>query len=44
MLADRVPLRGRETLYTRWGNWFVYLSLALVAGAAGFTFFRRSRC
>lgn len=44
VLTDRVPLRERETLYTRWGNWFVYLSLALVAGAAGYTFFRRSRC
>ena len=44
VLADRLPLRERETLYTRWGNWFVYLSLTLVAGAAGYTFFRRSRC
>ncbi len=41
VLADRLPLRHRETLYARWGDWFVYACLALVAAGAGFTHFRR---
>jgi apolipoprotein N-acyltransferase len=44
VLADRLPLRQRETLYARWGDWFVYACLALAAGTAGLTFFRRSSC
>jgi apolipoprotein N-acyltransferase len=44
VLADRLPLRQRETLYARWGDWFVYACLALAATAAGFTYFRRSPC
>ena len=33
VLTDRIPLRRVETLYTRLGDWLVYLSLA-VSGAA----------
>lgn len=32
-LTFSVPLRGRTTLYTRFGNWLVYVCLALSAGA-----------
>ena len=32
-LTLSVPLRGRTTLYTRFGNWLVYVCLALSAGA-----------
>ena len=41
VLTDRLPLRHRETLYARWGDWFVYACLALVGATAGFTHFRR---
>jgi apolipoprotein N-acyltransferase len=39
-LIARLPLRGRETLYTRWGDWLPYASVAvsavaLVAAALG---------
>jgi apolipoprotein N-acyltransferase len=34
-LIDRVPLRTRETLYTRFGDWFAYLGLLVSAGALG---------
>ncbi|OLE39643.1 MAG: apolipoprotein N-acyltransferase [Candidatus Rokubacteria bacterium 13_1_20CM_2_70_7] len=34
-LIDRVPLRTRETLYTRLGDWFAYLGLLVSAGALG---------
>jgi apolipoprotein N-acyltransferase len=44
VLADRLPLRQRETLYARWGDWFVYACLALVGATAGFTYFRRMAC
>ena len=44
VLVDRVPLRQRATLYARWGDWFVYVCLALVGATAGFTYFRRSSC
>lgn len=33
-LTFSVPLRARTTLYTRFGNWLVYVCLALAAGAA----------
>jgi len=33
-LTLSVPLRSRTTLYTRFGNWLVYVCLALSAGAA----------
>jgi len=33
-LTLAVPLRSRATLYTRFGNWLVYVCLALSAGAA----------
>jgi apolipoprotein N-acyltransferase len=44
VLVDRVPLRRRETLYARWGDWFVYACLALAGATAGFTYFRRASC
>jgi apolipoprotein N-acyltransferase len=33
--SERVPLRKRETLYTRWGEWLAYLSLAASACSLG---------
>jgi len=33
-LTFSVPLRSRTTLYTRFGNWLVYVCLAVSAGAA----------
>jgi apolipoprotein N-acyltransferase len=44
VLVDRVALRQRATFYARWGDWFVYVCLALVGATAGFTYFRRSSC
>jgi apolipoprotein N-acyltransferase len=42
-LTDRVPLRARTTLYTRWGDWLAWLSLAVTAGALGAARGRGSR-
>jgi apolipoprotein N-acyltransferase len=33
--AERVPLRTRYTLYSRFGDWLAYLSLAVSAGILG---------
>jgi apolipoprotein N-acyltransferase len=30
-LADEIALRSRTTLYTRWGDWLAWLSLAVAA-------------
>jgi apolipoprotein N-acyltransferase len=32
-LIARLPLRGGETLYTRWGDWLPYASVAVSAAA-----------
>lgn len=32
-LIDEVPLHNTRTLYARWGDWFAWLSLAMLAGA-----------
>lgn len=40
--SEPVPLRSRRTLYTRFGEWLAYLSLALSAGALGAGLRRRS--
>jgi apolipoprotein N-acyltransferase len=42
VLARRIPLRTRSTLYTRLGDWLVYLSAALGVAAAGVAHYRRS--
>jgi len=42
VLARRIPLRARTTLYTQLGDWLVYLSAALGIAAAGIAHFRRS--
>ena len=42
VLARRIPLRSRTTLYTRLGDWLVYGSAVLAAAAAGIAYFRRS--
>lgn len=34
-MSEPVPLRSRETLYTRLGEWVAYLSLAVSAGSLG---------
>jgi apolipoprotein N-acyltransferase len=34
-LSARVPLRSRQTLYTRLGDWLPWLSLAVSGGALG---------
>ena len=43
VLAQRVPLRTRQTLYTRFGDWFAHGCLALSAGAAAWACLRRPR-
>jgi apolipoprotein N-acyltransferase len=45
-LTLSVPLRSRTTLYTRFGNWFVYLCVALsaAAGLAALTRGRAAAC
>jgi apolipoprotein N-acyltransferase len=35
IIVDRVPLRGRTTLYTRYGDWLAYLALAVSGVAVG---------
>ncbi len=40
-LAERVPLRTRRTLYTRFGDWLAYVSLAVSAVALGAAAWRR---
>ncbi len=35
ILDARLPLRGRSTLYTRWGDWLAYGCLGLVAAVVG---------
>ncbi|HMH49107.1 MAG TPA: apolipoprotein N-acyltransferase [Candidatus Acidoferrum sp.] len=42
VLADRVPLRTRQTLYTRLGDWLAYLSLAVSAVGLGAAAWRRA--
>ncbi|MEX2220924.1 MAG: apolipoprotein N-acyltransferase [Candidatus Rokuibacteriota bacterium] len=42
VLHRLVPLRGRTTLYTRLGDWLVYVCAGLGAAGAGIAFFRRS--
>ena len=42
VLVRRIPLRTRGTLYTRLGDWLVYLSASLGVAAAGIAHFRRS--
>ena len=42
VLARRITLRSRSTLYTRLGDWLVYVSAALGVAAAGIAHFRRS--
>jgi apolipoprotein N-acyltransferase len=46
VLALSVPLRSRTTLYTRFGNWLVYVCLALsgAAAAAALVKGRRAAC
>jgi len=41
-VSEPVPLRSRLTLYTRFGEWLAYLSLAVSAGALGAAARRRS--
>lgn len=40
MLAERVPLRGRDTLYTRLGDWLAWVALGLSGGALAATVWR----
>lgn len=40
-LTLSVPLRSRATLYTRFGNWLVYVCLALSGGAGAVALSRR---
>lgn len=35
VLLERVPLRGRTTLYSRWGDWLAWLSLGASGVAVG---------
>jgi apolipoprotein N-acyltransferase len=42
VLHRRIPLRAGATLYTRFGDWLVYVCAALGAAGAGRAFFRRS--
>jgi apolipoprotein N-acyltransferase len=42
-IIDRVPLRRRETLYTRWGDWLPYLSVVITAVAIAAGALRRTR-
>ena len=42
LLTERVPLRTRQTLYTRFGDWLVYLSLAVSAVGLGAAALRRA--
>jgi apolipoprotein N-acyltransferase len=35
VLIDRIPLRTRQTLYTRFGDWLAYLSVAVTAVGLG---------
>jgi apolipoprotein N-acyltransferase len=42
VLHRRIPLRGRTTLYTRFGDWLVYACAGLAAAGAGIAFLRRS--
>jgi apolipoprotein N-acyltransferase len=41
VLAASIPLRSRTTLYTRFGDWLVYLCLALSAAAWAAASFRK---
>ena len=41
-LVERVPLRRVETLYTRFGDWLPYLSLAVTVLAFGALAWRRA--
>jgi apolipoprotein N-acyltransferase len=41
ILSARVPLRSRTTVYTRFGDWLVYLSLALCVAASLAAFARK---
>jgi len=41
VLTGTIALRGRTTLYTRWGDWFPYACMALSAGLLGHSFLRR---
>jgi apolipoprotein N-acyltransferase len=41
-LAERVPLRARRTLYTRFGDWLAYLGLAVSAAGLGAAAVRRA--
>jgi apolipoprotein N-acyltransferase len=43
VLAQRVVLRGGETLYTRYGDWFAHGCLALAAMVAGGAWLRTPR-
>jgi len=43
VLRSQLPLRGRETLYTRFGDWLAYLCAGLSVAAFGWALFRRSR-
>jgi apolipoprotein N-acyltransferase len=42
-LLARVPLRGEETLYTRWGDWLPYLSVVVSAAALVAAALRRAQ-
>ena len=42
LLIERVPLRNRQTLYTRFGDWLAYLSLAVSALGFGVAALRRA--
>jgi apolipoprotein N-acyltransferase len=35
VLLERVPLRARTTLYSRWGDWVAWLSVGATAAAVG---------
>ena len=41
-LTERVPLRNRQTLYTRFGDWLAYLSVAVAALTFGAVAWRRA--
>lgn len=43
VLADRVPLREADTLYTRLGDWVCWAGFAVTAGALAAGWLRRSR-
>jgi apolipoprotein N-acyltransferase len=42
VLHHRIPLRDRTTLYTRLGDWLVYVCAGLGAVGVALAFFRRS--